>query len=124
MSAQKAWGFAHVILFVAVLVVVLGYGQFSKLTDNSRLSAEEIILANQAKKKLAREKANKLAMTKQCEDDKKRSQYFKEKADKVHNGSLDYSAFGHEADAVKRQQDETYSKLVEEYNILQSRSCG
>lgn len=124
MSAQKAWGFAHVILFVAVLVVVLGYGQFTKLTDNSRISAEEIILANQAQKKLAREKANKLAMTKQCEDDKKRSQYFKEKADKVHNGSLDYSAFGHEAGAVKKQQGEAYSKLVEEYNVLQSRSCG
>lgn len=124
MSAQKAWGFAHVILFVAVLVVVLGYGQFSKLTDNSRLSAEEIILANQAQKKLAREKANKLAMTKQCEDDKKRSQYFKEKADKVQSSGLDYSIFGHEAAAVKKQQDEAYSKLVEEYNALQSRNCG
>lgn len=124
MSAQKAWGFAHVILFVALLVIVLGYGQFSKLTDSSRISAEEIILANQAKKKLDREKANKLAMNKQCEDDKKRSRYFKEKADKVHNSNLDYSAFGHEAGAVKKQQDEAYSKLVEEYNLSQSRNCG
>lgn len=124
MSAQKAWGFAHVILFVAVLVVVLGYGQFTKLTDSSRISAEEIILANQAQKKLAREKANKLAMTKQCEDDKKRSQYFKDKADKVHDSSFDYSVFGHEAGAAKKQQDEAYSKLVEEYNALQSRNCG
>ena len=124
MSAQKAWGMAHVILFVAVLTVVLGYGQFSKLTDSSRISAEEIILANQAKKKLDRAKANKLAMNKQCEDDKKRSQYFKDKADKVQSSGLDYSIFGHEAGAVKRQQDEAYSKLVEEYNILQSRNCG
>lgn len=124
MSAQKAWGFAHVILFVAVLVVVLGYGQFSKLTDSSRVSAEDIILANQAKKKLSREKANRLAMTKQCEDDKKRSQYFKDKADKVQNSGMDYSIFGHEAGAVKKQQVEAYSKLVEEYNVLQSRNCG
>lgn len=124
MSAQKAWGMAHVILFLAVLTVVLGYGQFSKLTDSSRISAEEIILANQAQKKLAREKANRLAMTKQCEDDKKRSQYFKDKADKVQNSGLDYAVFGHEAGAVKKQQDEAYSKLVEEYNVLQSRNCG
>lgn len=124
MSAQKAWGVAHVILFVAVLTVVLGYGQFSKLTDSSRVSAEEIILSNQAQKKLARENANRLAMTKQCEDDKKRSQYFKDKADKVQSSVLDYSIFGHEAGAVKRLQDEAYSKLVEEYNVLQSRSCG